>query len=241
MKIFIISWSGQHKNAELIARNISQFSNDISIVYSDPDPEFIFNDPVFNLIRRPNELFWEDKFKACLDHTDSNGMLVIHADCLCDDWSFLVTRCIKATKSKDFIGVWAPKIDGKYWNLQTCGIFEIQNTDLVASAIIDAIVFYLCPEIISRMRQINFGRNKFGWGIGGLFCAASYVNKKLIVIDRAVEVIHPQGRRGYDEQEATKQMHGFLHQFSPIERLQHHLLVTHVNYINMMIRTKRSD
>ncbi len=238
MFVFIISWSGQHENAKLIAKEVLKITNELAIVYSDSDPGFIFDAPC-KLIRRPNELFWEDKFKACLDNTGNDGMLVIHADCSCEDWAFLVRRCCEVNQGGDDIGVWAPKIDAPYWNLAASGIFKMENSALVVSAIIDAIVFYLSPQIISRMRRITFGNNKYGWGIGGLFCAASYVYKKLVVIDTAVEVVHPQGRRGYDEGEAKIQMREFFNQFSLMERLEHHLLVTHVNFNHLKLRHKQ--
>ena len=78
--IFIISWSGQHENAYFIAEQIFKKNKNLCIIYSDPDPEFVLDAPC-RVVKRPNELFWADKFKACLDTAGSEGMLVIHADC----------------------------------------------------------------------------------------------------------------------------------------------------------------
>lgn len=239
LDVFIISWQGQHENATLIAKEILSTNNKITIVYSDPDPNFVFDLPC-NLIKRSNELFWEDKFKACLDATGYDGMLVIHADSNCDDWTFLVKRCSDIINNNEDIGVWAPKIDGTYWNLSVSGITKIKDNNLVLSAMTDGIVFYLSNQIVSRMRQVKYGKNKFGWGIDGLFCAASYVNKKLVVIDTSLKIFHPQGIRGYDDHAAKSGMREFLNQFSLRERLKYHLLVTRIrfNYGKLALQRK---
>ena len=66
LHIFIVSWAGQHNKAILIANHLDGIFDKLTIVYSDPNPDFEFN---FNghLIRRPDSLFWSDKFKTCLD------------------------------------------------------------------------------------------------------------------------------------------------------------------------------
>ena len=229
MNIFIISWVGQHENASLIAEQIFNTSAKVSIVYSDPDPKFKFN-LACNLIRRSNDLFWEDKFKKCLDITGDDGMLVIHADCKCDDWSFLVRRCGDITQSVKDIGVWSPQIDWSPYHVNVSGIAKINNSGLVLSALTDGIVFYLSPDIIERMRKVSYGNNKFGWGIDSLFCATAHINNKLVVIDSAVKVLHPQNRRGYDGHAALLQKNELLKQFSLRERVQYELLQSHVRY-----------
>lgn len=240
MNIFIISWQGQHENAILIANQIFPTNSKATIVYSDPDPNFILNTQ-FESIRRPNELFWEDKFKKCLDVTGDSGMLVIHADCKCDDWRFLVNRCKDISGGIENLGVWAPKIDGTYWNLKVSGIMKIKNSDLVLSAMTDGIVFYISPPIVKRMGQFKFDNNKFGWGIDRAFCATSYVSNKLVVIDTAVNVFHPQ-KRGYDSQLAKELGNQFVNQFTLNERLQDELLTKYVryNYVKLIAVKKKN-
>lgn len=238
MNVFIISWQGQHENAILIYKQISRTNSKVSIVYSDPDPKLVLNAPC-ELIRRPNELFWEDKFKACLDSTGNNGMLVIHADCNCEDWGFLVNRCININQGVKNIGVWAPKIDGTFWNLKVLGIAKIEKFDLVISTLTDGIVFYLSPKIIERMQQFKYGNNKFGWGIDSAFCATSFVNNKLVVIDTAVNVFHPQ-KIGYDSLQAKNLKNTFINQFSLQERLQYELLRQYVFYKHAKLSVQKS-
>ena len=237
--IFIISWKGMHENALLISKDVMKITKNVTIVYSDPDPDLML-DASCQLIRRPNELFWEDKFKACLDACGEGPFLVIHADCRCDDWALLVSRCIDANSRFKNIGVWAPKIDSTYWNLSVSGIFKIKDTSLVVSCSTDGIVFYLSPEIIKRMRQLKFGNNLFGWGIDSLFCTASHVMDKLVVIDESVSVFHPQNT-GYDEDAARTLGKSFLKQFSRRERLEFELLRTYVKFKHMKVDARRKN
>jgi hypothetical protein len=218
MKIFIISWVGQHEKAQHIAEELSKFSQNIYVIFSDANDDFKFISNNFKAIKRPNELYWEDKFKTCIDNADDEGILVIHADCICSDWPLLLEKCVNATDNNPTIGVWAPMINGKYWNIKSSGIFKFNNSNLVASAIVDAIIFYLSPDIIRRMRRVKYGANKFGWGIGGLFCSASHVLNKYVTIDISIEAIHPEGMRGYDTNFAKIQMMNFFNQYSIIEK-----------------------
>jgi hypothetical protein len=234
LHVFIISWQGQHENAILIAEKISQLNIKLSIVYSDPNPDFV-PDVQCQLKRTSNQLFWADKFSACLDAADDEGLLVIHADCTCQDWAALVKRCNDISQNAKEIGVWAPKIDGTYWNLSVSGIVKLKNSNLVISALTDGIVFYLSPAIITRMRKVNYVNNIFGWGIDSLFCSTAHVNNKLVVIDTSVNVFHPVKKTGYDTKSATIQMNEFLNQFTNREKIQFQLLKNHVqfNYLKL--------
>ena len=227
--VFIISWPGQHENARLIAEKVSRTKAKVTIVYSDTNPNFVLNAPC-NLIKRPNDLFWEDKFKSCMDAAGDSGVLIIHADCSCEDWAFLVNRCEDVIIENKDIGVWAPQIEGTPFHVNVSGIIKIKDSQLVLSALTDGIIFYLSPEIINRMRQVSYGGNKFGWGIESLFCSAAHCKSKLVVIDLAVKVLHPLGKTGYDVRAAKHGWVEFLNQFSVMERIKFQLLITFFKY-----------
>lgn len=231
MNIFIISWSGQHENAIIISSEILEISKNVTIVYSDPEPNIeIINQAACSFIRRPNDLFWGDKFKTCLNASDNDGVLVIHADCTCNNWTFLVKRCMDVSHNIKNIGVWAPQIEGTFWNLRVSGMFQINNSELILSAMTDGIVFYLSNQIVERMRKVNYDSNKFGWGIDSLFCSVAHTKNKLVVIDRLVKVTHPQEKTGYSRSEAEEQMNIFLNEFSLMERIKYELLTKFVFY-----------
>lgn len=208
MQIFIISWAGQHSNAIHIANQIEKLTNKISIVYSDPDPNFSFPSK-FRFLKRPNHLYWEDKFKSCLDNCNDDNMLVIHADCSCDHWVNMVEKCLHANSSKLNIGVWAPEIKGSQYTLKTTGMGIINSTNLQLTCLTDGIVFSLSNSIMQRMRKLDYGENIYGWGLDRLFCITAHLVGKLVVIDTSVSVTHPN-IRGYDSKAAIEGMGKFL-------------------------------
>jgi hypothetical protein len=224
---FIISWSGQHLNAEAIARAVHPASDAISMVYSDPDPQFCPNADC-RLVRRPNHLFWGDKFQACLEFCTSDILLVIHADCRCDDWSALVFKCREALLAHSNIGVWAPLIDYTPWPLKDTQIGRLRNSNLNIVAATDAIVFAIRKDSCDRMKKAFIAENIYGWGIDWMFTSYNYANKKIAVVDRSIAVTHPR-TRGYSWEQGTLQEKRFLEtQLTLIEKIHYKLLWSYV-------------
>ncbi len=216
-----------HDNAVRIAHELMRECRDVSIGYSDPDPDLTL-DVRCRLIRRPNELFWEDKFKAALDACGDKPMLVIHADCHCQDWSALASRCTKTHAVMADLGVWAPNIQVTPYGLSVSALMRLKNTDWYISALTDGIIFSLAPSMIDRMRKVTYGSNPLGWGIDLLFCSAAHVGNSVVVIDDAIKVYHPQ-QTGYDTRIARQSMEVFMKNFTLRERVQCELLRSYVN------------
>lgn len=230
-RVFVISWTGQHDRAVSIAEQVARAGSPVSIVYSDADADLAISTGV-PLIRRPNELFWEDKFKACLDACGKDPLLIIHADCECGDWPGLVAAHAKAVSELGDIGVWAPALSGTPYQPDFVEIVRIGGGSLVFAAMTDGLVFGLSPEVIGRMRQASYGANRFGWGIDVMFCVAAYAQQRWVVIDTAIHVAHSPSR-GYDDAEARQGMQGFLSQLRPMEFVQWILLKDHIRIKNL--------
>ena len=175
--IFIISWKGQHENATFIANQLNDISDQVSIVYSDPDPEYTLKTR-YRLIRRSNDLFWGDKFKACLDSCESENLLIIHADCKYNNWVNLVNNYDKAIKEISNLGVWSPEINFTFFVPELISLFTIDNTDYEIVCYIDGIVFGFSKIIQNRMKLASYQDNKFGWCIDRMIaCFALSINK----------------------------------------------------------------
>lgn len=227
-RIFIISWPRQHEKAADIARRLGGADRRIAIVYSDPNPDFTVPADC-ELIRRPNDLFWEDKFKACLDACGDDPMLVIHADCECADWPGLVAAHARAVAEFADIGVWAPAISGTPYGPDVVEVARLGDSPLTFAALTDGLVFALSPAVLKRMREVRYGSNRFGWGIDVLFCVAAYALRKWVVVDRSVQVAHQPGR-GYNSAEAREGMYRFLSQLETMEAVQWALLQGYIRY-----------
>jgi hypothetical protein len=226
LPIFIISWVGFHEKAIAIAQQVLTATPDVAIVYSDPDPELELEVPCES-IRRPNDRFFEDKFKACLDRCGDGPMLVIHEDCECDDWVQLFNRCVDVSREMPNLGVWAPKIIGTHYEFESSIIMQARDSELFVAALTDAIVFCLAPEVVKRMRALSFGENQLGWGIDLMFCSSAHVMNRLVILDAGVTVQHPKSR-GYDADKARALMNRFLLQATLQERISIRLLQSYV-------------
>lgn len=209
-------------------------TNRVSVVYSDSDPAFTL-DMQCQLLRRPNELFWGDKFKACLDACDSDLMLVIQADCHCDNWPELVQKYMTAPDRIPAIGVWAPLIDWTPWNLARTHIASIDSTSLCIVAQTDGIVFGISSPVRRRMATLDYRDNLYGWGIDTLAVANAYANGLLAVVDRSVFVKHPR-LRGYPKADALQQYRDFLRQLTAGELVQYRLAISQIKINDLNIQ-----
>jgi hypothetical protein len=229
VNIFIISWSGQHENAVAIAKRILNKNHPVSIVYSDPDPHFTLNAPC-KTIRRPDNYFWEDKFKACVDACQEGSLMAIHADCHSNHWESLLARIFESRDQFKNMGVWAPKVNGTLYELDYTRLFRIHKSPLNIVSNTDAIVFWISEHILDRMRKIKFGTNPYGWGIDQLFCAYAQITEQLVLVDESIEVYHPSNIRGYNTSEANAGYMRFLSQLDLREHLQIQLTQSHVRF-----------
>lgn len=222
IEVFVVSWPGQHRNASEILAQLDEFRDRLSIVFSDPDPAFDM-DVRCRKIRRPNELFWSDKFTACMDSCRSDTMLVLHADCTCSDWPALVRKCIDAFDQYPALGVWAPSMRGTAFEIENTIISERSGTSLCMVTQTDAICFALSKRVVARMQRADYSDNIYGWGIAQLMVANAYCSNMLVLVDKSVEVQHA-GNTGYSRIDAEAQYRHFLKQFTPQEFAQFRLL-----------------
>jgi hypothetical protein len=221
VRIFIISWPGQHERAMRIADELQNVGARVFMVYSDPDDAVQLSGP-FTAIRRSQTGFWEDKFQACIESVAEDYALIIHADCDCANWSQVYERYHQAVTEHRAIGVWAPKIEGIPYEWPRVTIAQMPKTGLHWVLQTDAVVFGLAPRVIQRMQRVVYGSNPYGWGIDRLFCAAAFVRQLWIVMDTTCQVRHPS-TRGYDPEPAQRGMQDFFAQFDASERIYHQM------------------
>lgn len=225
--VFIISWRGQHERAAAIARSVAGSTNKLSIIYSDPAgrPSCLTS---FPLIERRDDLYWADKFQACLEHCAAGEiMLVIHADCRCDDWPRLIARCRAGFEMVSDLGIWTPRIMGTPWRLERTRMRRISGSDYSVVAQTDGLVFALNPILYPRMKRADYSGNLYGLGIDWLFLCAAYARGMTAVTDEAITVRHPLSR-GYSTNTAREQKRAFLKQMTTEEQLAYRRLRTHM-------------
>jgi hypothetical protein len=217
LNIYVISWPGFHEKAAAIAKDLMlAHGRDLAVVYSslegEPEPKF-----PCRAIKRPQALFWADKFRACVDDAKSGNLMVIHADCTTASWNKLIARCRKAFEQVKEMGVWSPLISGSRHELKYVELSEIDGTDYAIVAQSDAIVFALAAPIVDRIRRLDYSQNLLGWGIDTIMNCCCHCLGWLSLIDRGVAVTHPQGS-GYTQADAVQQFFTFIQQMTAHER-----------------------
>ena len=154
---------------------------------------------------------------------DADILLLIHADCDCDNWSEIPERCRRAVEENPNIGVWTPLIEFTDWGLDRTEIKKIPNSSLSIVVQTDAVVFGLTRVIADRMRKANLRKNIYGWGTDFMFNYYTYSLGEISVVDRSLLVRHPLGSK-YSGEVATAQLIEFLKQLTPAEKAQSALL-----------------
>jgi len=228
VQVFIISWKGQHKNATIIYNQIHALQVPVKIVFSDPDKSFNFPNEI-NIIRRENHLFWGDKFKACMEFADFKNTLIIHADCIFENWGDLIIKYSQAIENIKQLAVYAPAVDFSSFPVNKTKLMRL-NPIFTSVCFIDCIVFGISAEVIKRMKLLDYDQNIYGWGIGQIIAAFSVVNNKLLVIDNSMIIKHPKSR-GYPTKEALDQMSIFLKQATNAERAYINLLINYLKFL----------
>jgi hypothetical protein len=226
LHVFIISWEGQHENALNIASQLNDISDKVSIVYSDPDDSFTFKaDP--RAVKRPNNLYWGDKFKTCLDLCNHDNLLIIHGDCISNHWGNVVEGYDKAIRNFNNLGVWSPIVDYTLFDLKKTSIARFIDTNYEIVCYIDGIVFGISKAIQNRMKRASYEQNKFGWAIDRMIACSALVNNELLIIDKSLKIEHPN-KRGYDEKIAYEQENLFIRQLNLSEIIQNRLIHSYI-------------
>ena len=228
VKVYIISWPGFHDKALKIANELIQHTSLIKIVYSDHDVADPWQSKTpCETVRRSQDLFFSDKFKACLDDSQLQTMLVIHADAECLDWGQLLEKYQQLSESKLKWGVYAPNIKGSSSELHVSKLGKVANSSYAIVSLTDSIVFGLHPSVIKRLSEVDLSQNIYGWGIDVLFCAISRSFHLFNLVDESVEVTHPKGT-GYSVALAKEQAGKFFRVFNSAELIEAQLLLAHI-------------
>ena len=228
IQVFIISWKDQHENAVTIYEQILALQVPVRIIFSDPNSSYNFP-PEILVIRRENQLFWGDKFKACMEFADLKNTLIIHADCTYKNWAELLLGFNIAINNIPQLGVYAPITDFTSFPVKRTSIMELQNTVYTAVCFIDCIVFGISTEVLKRMKSLNYDQNIPGWGIAWILASFSLTTSKFLIIDNSIKINHPKSR-GYNSEDALEQMSHFLMQATNSERVLINLIRNHLEF-----------
>jgi hypothetical protein len=213
IEIVFISWTGQHENAARIENIFSNINIKVKVIYSDSD-EFLV--PNASWIRVPNDHFFSQKFEYAIQNFQKEVLLFITADATSSDWPELLRFCKSRFHQRADLTVWSPSVDYSPFSVDNV---LIQKLDKHLARVIqtDSIVWAIDRRVINRMLDVDFKKNKLGWGIDSMAALFSHSMSYLVAMDTSVTVSHPRGS-GYDRAEAYIQLKSFFNQLTPAEK-----------------------
>ena len=180
-------------------------------------------------VQVPNDFYYSQQFSAAVDVATEDILLIIVGDISYDDWEGAIATCVQRYDDFGELGVWGATDPTSLWERPGVHIAALDDgLDVVAQT--DCSVWAISRPIYSRLKNVDFSRNKYGWGIDWLAISHGYSLGLLAVRDRRVVVKHPAGT-GYNEKEARQQMLDFIEQMTPLESVYYTMLTKYVRPI----------
>lgn len=225
----VISWEGMHAAAQTIAEGLAGNVDSLFVIYSNDLDESEDGPGIWHQV--PQRWYFGRKFAAALDATPEDAtLLVVSADASADDWPDLVAGLRAAQKADPSIAVWAPDLDRTPWPSNIVAEEAEDDNGLLGVVQTDGVVWALAPDIVARLRDLDFSSNNLGWGIDWAASAIAHLAGRRVVRDVQRRVRHAEGR-GYSTAVATQQFKNLLEQLSPEER--DWILETHGRVISL--------
>jgi len=228
LKALVIGWEGKEERASAIALRLRDHVDSVRLTYSTRGGDIVI--PRVEGIRVPSESYFGSKFEHSIRHWNDEAMLLVHADTFATDWKEVAAACSRALDSPP-IKLWSPEIDVTPWPTALVQFDQSSTSSYLAVVHTDAIVLGLAPEVVQRLRQLDYRGNNLGWGIDWAALCYTYANNGIAVRDRSVSIRHDTGT-GYPLQDAARQMEAFLGQMTLPEQIQH-------RFLQLSIQTRR--
>lgn len=228
LKAVVIGWEGKEERASTIALHLRNHVDSVRLTYSTRGGDIVI--PEVEGIRVPSESYFGWKFEHSIRQWNDEAMLLVHADTSASDWSELVSACSRALDSPP-IKLWSPEIDVTPWPTALVQFDQSSTSSYLAVVHTDAIVLGLAPDVVQRLRRLDYRGNNLGWGMDWVALCYTYANNGIAVRDRSVSIRHDAGS-GYSPQDASRQMGAFLQQMTLTEQIQH-------RFLQLAIQTRR--
>jgi hypothetical protein len=220
---YIISWTGREDAARHIAARLVGEVDRLTVVYSNASGSTASGPGTWQQV--PDEYFYGRKFEASLAAFAGDVMLQIQADASIDDWAGLAARCRHVFSTRPAVGVWSPHVDYSWWSLPVTDVARDAD-GLHQVTLTDSVVWAISRDVCDRLRMLDYGVNKYGWGIDIAAALFSHNHGLDVLLDTTVQVAHPS-TTAYSEAEAEAAMGDFFNGLTACERRTFALLKAH--------------
>lgn len=230
----VISWEGMYPAARAIATGLAGSVDSLFVIYSNVLDEEEDGPGTWHQV--PQDWYFGRKFAAALEIVPEDAtLLVVSADASSDDWADIVDGLRAALKDDPSIAVWAPDLDRTPWPSNLVAEEPEDDKGLLGVVQTDGVVWALTPEILARLRELDFSSNNLGWGIDWAASGIAHLAGRRVVRDLRRRVRHADGR-SYSTAVATQHLKNLLEQLSPEERGW--ILDTHSRVISAQVPGK---
>ena len=125
-----------------------------------------------------------------------------------------------------WVGTMVVLLPALWWGYGAPPVYRSPFEDLAGNlqqVLPAAIVLGLAPDVVQRLRKLDYRENNLGWGVDWVALCYTYANNGIAVRDRSVAIRHDPGS-GYPPQEAARQRDAFLRQMTLTEHIQYRFL-----------------
>lgn len=215
----VISWDGMHDAASRIAKAVLPAVARLDVIYSNHGGTPETGSGIWHEV--PQSWFFGWKFRKALDlfsaAPKTTHLLIISADAGHDDWTSLARRSAAILGQDRRIGIWAPDLDETPWPTDLVATAPPRGDGCIDVMQTDGVVWAISLPVAEALSALSFDENNLGWGIDWAAICIAHRAKLRICRDLTCAIRHPQSR-GYNSENAERQMYAFLRQFHPTDQ-----------------------
>jgi len=220
--IYIFLWKKVSENALKLYDILSKTFNNIIII--DCDETTTINIP--NIIKLDDTAYYGKQFDTAIKHSQKNKIVgifvgdIIYDKINCQE----IKKNLLYSMNNKNVGIYAPndirsddksQVYVKFKN-KDLQLGKIDDTDLFRTSYTDCTCWFFIPELISKIKNIDFTTTRLGWGIDLPLIKLAIKNGYNVVRDYSINIYNPPGTN-YKSNDAHKQMDNFYRYLTKLE------------------------
>jgi hypothetical protein len=206
--VYIFNWKKVTENSLKLYEKIKPIISDTTIINCDETR------PIDNSIQLDDSHYYGSQYNQAIKHaTPGKIFCVIVGDNIPNNnFELIFKSALDAFNSRN-VGIYG--IDDKRSSHKgiigrhTDNLFDVANTDCG--------FWFIHPDIVSKLKHIDYSVSTYGWWIDVLTIKYAREHKFLVLRDYSVTTDQLDHTRGYNNQDAMKLTSGLISQFNSIE------------------------
>jgi len=208
LSVYIFNWKKVTDNSLKLYENIKPIVKNTTIINCDESR------PIANSIQLDDSHYYGSQYNHAIKHVINGNILclIVGDNISNNNFQLLFDTAIKTFNSHN-VGVYAPNDRRSYhqgvMTQYSNSLFNIENTDCG--------FWFIHPDIVSRLRSIDYSKTKYGWDIDKLTIEFSRKQGMLVLRDYSIHTDQLDHTCGYDRWEAVKYASELQEEFKLIE------------------------